>query len=67
MARTEIVMIGGERRSVEGDPRAVEATILSAARGTLLEFAWLTDADSGEALGVNPDQVQMLRAVERAS
>jgi hypothetical protein len=64
MARTEIVMIGGERRAVEGNPRAVEATILSAARGALLEFAWLTDADSGEALGVNPDQVQMLRVLD---
>jgi hypothetical protein len=63
MATTEITLTGGERRRVEGDPQAVETAILSAARGSLMEFAWLTDADSGQRLGINPDHVQTLHAV----
>jgi hypothetical protein len=54
-------MVGGERLRVEGDPADVEAVILSAARGSILEFAWLTEADSGQRVGIGPDQVLMLR------
>ena len=64
MARTEITLVGGERVVVEGDPQQVEAAILSAARGSLLEFARLTGAGSGEPLRVNPDQVQVLRGLD---
>lgn len=63
MPGTEITLAGGEHLQVEGDPREVEAAILSAARGSIMEFAWLTDADSGELVGVNPDHVLMLRPV----
>jgi hypothetical protein len=58
---TEITLAGGERLRVEGTPDDVEATILSAARGSIMEFAWLTDADSGERVGISPDHVFMLR------
>jgi hypothetical protein len=63
MATTEITLAGGERRRVEGDPHEVETAILAAARGSLMEFAWLTDADSGQALAINPDHVQSLRSL----
>ena len=56
-------MLGGERYRVEGDTREVEQLILNAARGSIMEFAWLVDAETGERLGVNPDSVVMLRAV----
>lgn len=60
---TEITILGGERHRVKGDARAVERLILDAARGSIMELAWLTEADTGESLGVNPECVVMLRAV----
>ncbi len=66
MPITEITIVGGDRLRVQGDAKAVEAQILSAARGSLLEFAWLTDAASGERIGVNPDHVLFLRALADA-
>lgn len=62
MSVTELTLSGGERVRIDGDPHDVEAAILSAARGSLLEFAWLTEADSGHIVGVNPDRVTMIRA-----
>ena len=67
MAITELTITGGERLRVEGDPHAVEAAILSAARGSIMELAWMTEADSGQRIGINPDHVLMLRAVEPRS
>jgi hypothetical protein len=61
---TEITLTGGERLRIEGAPEDVEAVILSAARGSLLELAWMTEADSGQRVGVNPDHVLMLRVVD---
>ncbi|HET7049987.1 MAG TPA: hypothetical protein VFI54_17115 [Solirubrobacteraceae bacterium] len=60
---TEITVLGGERYRVEGDAKQVERKILDAARGSIMELAWLIEADSGEALGVNPECVVMLRTV----
>jgi hypothetical protein len=64
---TELTLTGGERLRVAGDPHDVEATILSAARGSLMEFAWLTEADSRQPVGVNPDHVLMIRAPDPGS
>lgn len=61
---TELTLVGGERLRVQGDPQDIEASILSAARGSIMEFAWMTEADSGERVGVNPDHVLLLRAVD---
>jgi hypothetical protein len=59
---TEITVVTGERYRVEGDPKTVERTILDAARGSLMQLAWLVDADTRHQLGVNPDHVVLLRA-----
>ena len=64
MPVTELTLTGGGLLRVEGDPQQVEATILAAARGSIMEFAWMTEADSGERIGVNPDRVVMIRHVE---
>ena len=64
MPITELTLSGGERVRVEGDPPDVEAAILSASRGSLMEFAWMTEADSGQRVGINPDRVVMVRHVE---
>ena len=63
MLVTEITLAGGERLRVEGAAEDVEAAILAAARGSIMEFAWLTDVDTGQRVGISPDQVQMLRAL----
>ncbi len=62
MSLTEITLAGGDRLRVHGDPREVEKTILAAARGSIMELAWLTEADSGHSVGVNPDYVVTVRA-----
>jgi hypothetical protein len=67
MAQTEITLTGGERLRVEGQPREVEATILAAARGSIMELAWMTDADSGQSVGINPEHVVTLRAASGSS
>jgi len=61
--QTEITLLGGERHSVDGDVKEVERLILDAARGSLLQLAWLTDAQTAEPLGVNPEHVMTLRAI----
>jgi hypothetical protein len=60
---TEITIVGGERFRVEGEARQVEAAILSAARGSIMELAWMTEVHTGELIGLNPDHVVMLRGV----
>lgn len=61
-AITEIFVLGGERVLVEGEAKQIEAAILSAARGSIMEFAWMTEAETGELVGINPEHVLMLRA-----
>ena len=60
---TEITVLGGARYRIEGDVKQIEQVILGAARGSIMEFAWLTEAETGESLVVNPECVVMLRAV----
>jgi hypothetical protein len=60
---TEIIVSSGDRYRVEGDPAAIERLILDAARGSIMEFAWMVDAETGERVGVNPEYVVMLRAI----
>jgi hypothetical protein len=62
----EITLVGGDRLQVQGETTQIEGQILAAARGSILEFAWMTEARTGERIGVNPDQVLMLRALSQA-
>ena len=61
--RTEITLLGGERHHVDGDVKEVERLILDAARGSIMQFAWLTDSKTAEPVGVNPEYVMTLRAL----
>ena len=58
------MVVGGNVYRVEGDVGAVERTILDAARGSIMQFAWLVEVASGERVGMNPDHVVVLRAVD---
>lgn len=60
---TEITFLTGERCRVEGEAKDVERLILDAARGSIMQLAWLTDAHAGQPLAINPECVVMLRAL----
>jgi hypothetical protein len=62
-ATTEITLLVGDPYRVEGESRDVEQLILDAARGSIMEFASLIEAETGERLSINPEAVVMLRAV----
>jgi hypothetical protein len=58
---TEITAVTGDRYRVEGEVKDVERIILDAARGSIMQFAWLVESETGQALAVNPDHVVSLR------
>jgi hypothetical protein len=58
---TQITVIGGDSYRVEGGAKDVERVILNAARGSIMELAWLVEAETGEQLGFNPECVLLLR------
>ena len=60
---TEVTLLGGECHRVNGDPKTIERLILDAARGSIMQFAWLTDARTAEPVGVNPEHVMTLRGL----
>ena len=57
-------MVNGERFSVAGEPLDVEKAIIAAARGSIMQLAWVEESGSGRALGVNPAHVVSLRAAD---
>lgn len=62
-AITEITIVTGERHQVHGAVKDVERTILDAARGSIMQFAWLVECETGRELAINPDHVVMIHAV----
>jgi hypothetical protein len=62
VASTEITLVTGERLEVSGSPEDVEASLSGAARGSILQLAWLSEAASGRRVGVNPAHVVAVRA-----
>ena len=62
MSATQLTLVTGECYELSGAPEQVESAILSAARGSLLQFAWLEQA-AGGIVGINPAHVVSLRAV----
>ena len=57
-------MVNGERFSIGGEPLDVGEAIIAAARGSIMQLAWLEEAESGRPLGVNPAHVVSLRAAD---
>jgi hypothetical protein len=60
VATAVVVMMTGERYEVEGSPRDVESAIVAASRGSILQLAWMTEADSGRTIAINPLHVVAL-------
>lgn len=61
---TEVTLVSGVIYRVDGDVKAVERLVLDAARGSIMQFAWLTDVQTAESVGVNPEHVMTLRAMD---
>ena len=61
---TEITLVTGDRYRVHGDAKNVERIILDAARGSIMQLAWLVEAETGKDLAVNPHHVVILRAAD---
>jgi hypothetical protein len=59
---TEITVLTGHIYRVETEVKDVERIITDAARGSIMQLAWLVEAETGEALASNPDHVVTLRA-----
>jgi uncharacterized protein YlzI (FlbEa/FlbD family) len=59
---TEITVVTGERFLVAREVEDVERVIIDAARGSMMQLAWLVEAETGERIAVNPDHVVTLRA-----
>jgi hypothetical protein len=62
-AATAVVVVTGDRYEVEGAPHDVEATIVAASRGSILQLAWVTETGSGRSIGINPLHVVTLEPV----
>lgn len=60
---TQITVLGGECYRVDGEAKDIERLIVDAARGSIMQFAWLTEAQTGESVAINPECVVMIRAV----
>lgn len=61
MEHAEIRTVNGNAIRVKGSLSEVEKELSDAARSGRSRFAWLTDADTGQRVGVNPDQVVSLK------
>jgi hypothetical protein len=61
-AVTEIAVATGDRYRVEGTLKDVAQIIIDAARGSIMQFAWLIDAETKADLAVNPDHIVTLTA-----
>lgn len=59
---TEIILVTGDRYRVDGDVKDIERMILDAARGSIMQLAWLTDSATRSDLAVNPKHVVLIRA-----
>jgi hypothetical protein len=57
-----VVMVTGVRYAVEGSPADVEAAIVAASRGSILQLAWMTETGSGRSIAINPLHVVALES-----
>ena len=60
---SEITLSTGDRYQIQTGVKDVERAILDAARGSIMQLAWLVEAETGEDLAINPEHVVTLRAV----
>ena len=64
MTATRLLLTTGESVAVEGAAEEVARLLEDASRSTTGTLAWLKDAEDGNAIGVSPSHVVMLRAAQ---
>lgn len=62
-AATAVTVVTGQRYEIRGSPETVEAAIVGASRGSIMQFAWFTEAGSGGSIAINPNHVVALEAI----
>lgn len=62
MAHSLVELSNGRVIHVEGDLEATEKKLSDAARSGQSRLAWFKEDRTGETVGVNPDQVAVLRS-----
>jgi hypothetical protein len=62
VALTLVTMTTGQRYEVDGSTESVEAAIVGASRGSIMQLAWLTEAGSGRSIAINPLHVVALES-----
>ncbi len=58
----ELLVVGGQRFFVQGTIEDVEAKILEAARGSILELVHFIEEGSGDSVALNPAHIVALRS-----
>ena len=61
---TAVTVVTGHRYEIQGSPETVEAAIVGASRGSIMQLAWFADAASGRAIALNPIHVVALEAID---
>jgi hypothetical protein len=64
LAATTVTVVTGQRYEIRGSPETVEAAIVGASRGSIMQLAWFTESASGRSIAINPLHVVALEAVE---
>jgi hypothetical protein len=62
--KTSLLLVTGEQLEVEGSVDEAAKALENASRSSVGTLAWLTEATTGETLGVNPLQVVSVRAAK---
>jgi hypothetical protein len=60
LALTFVTMTTGERYEIDGSAESIEAAIVGASRGSIMQLAWLTEAGTGRSIAINPLHVVAL-------
>ena len=63
-AATAVTVVTGQRFEIQGSPETVEAAIVGASRGSIMQLAWFTELASGRSIAINPIHVVALEALE---
>jgi hypothetical protein len=63
-AATTVTVVTGARYEIRGSPETVEAAIVGASRGSIMQLAWFTESASGRSIAINPIHVVALEAAQ---
>ena len=67
VATTVVTVVTGQRYEIRGSPDTVEAAIVGASRGSIMQLAWFTESASGRSIAIHPIHVVALEAGEGAA